>query len=327
MSSELSFLIAFAAVVGASEAIKQIQSDARRKEHRSRKNNLIVRCLKSCEFSSALEGRRVVLSGDKLYIDTGTHHEQEFGHPFTGYYLAYPDSNASGLVSTICDEPPIMNWIYVDRWSHELKFGNRSWADDNFPIPWDCSRQDRRLTFGGWEGFLAVKEGNFWALYFDIDEDHLKAKKADGTIPEGTPVLEIMLQRIEMRLPKPKPPPPKEDQPEGDKEKVEGTADANGTDGANGTNGANGTPDGANGTDSAKGTDGANGTDGADGSVDGANGHATPDKANVEGTTDAKGSGDGANGHADAGKADASTYQNGPYMTPPEEPLEGPPVD
>ncbi|KAJ2974371.1 hypothetical protein NUW58_g8677 [Xylaria curta] len=66
MSNATTFLIAFAAVTGASEAIRQIQSDARKKEHRSRKNNLIVHCLKSCEYSSALEGRRVVLSGDKV---------------------------------------------------------------------------------------------------------------------------------------------------------------------------------------------------------------------------------------------------------------------
>ncbi|KAI1822026.1 hypothetical protein F4861DRAFT_422033 [Xylaria intraflava] len=212
MSNEISFLVAFAAVVGASEAIKQIQSDARRKEHRSRKNNLIVRCLKSCQYSSALEGRRVVLSGDKLYIDTGTHHDEVFGHPFAGYYLPYPESNASGLVSTICDEPPVMNWIYVDRWSYELKFGNRAWADDNWAIPWDCTRQDRRLTFGGWEGFLAVKEGDFWALYFDIDDDHLKSKVA-----EDTPVLEIELLRVEMRVPKPQKLEPKGGEDEGGK--------------------------------------------------------------------------------------------------------------
>ncbi|KAI0400213.1 hypothetical protein F4802DRAFT_504349 [Xylaria palmicola] len=241
MSNELTFLVAFATVFGASEAIKHIQSDARKKEHRSRKNNLIVRCLKSCEYSSLLEGRRVVLSGDKLYIDTGSHHDQEFGHPFAGYYLPYPESNASGLVSTICDEPPVMNWIYVDRWSYELKFGNRSWADDNWPVPWDCSRQDRRLTFGGWEGFLAVKEGNFWALYFDIDADHLKTK-----VPEGTPVLEIELRRVEMRLPKPQPPPqPKQpEDKEEDKEKAEGTADVDDVNGVNGQAG----PDKADGS-------------------------------------------------------------------------------
>ncbi|KAI0097804.1 hypothetical protein F4776DRAFT_676795 [Hypoxylon sp. NC0597] len=195
MSQSLTFLVAFSAVVGTSEAIRQIQTDSKRKEHRSRKNNLIVRCPKSSQYSPILEGRRVVLSGDKLYIDTGTDYEEVFGHPFAGYFLPYPDAKYSGLVSTICDEPPIMNWIYVDRNTYELKFGTRPWAQPNWPGPFDCSRQDRRLTFGGWEGFFAVKEGDFWGLYFDVDEDNLKSK-----VKEETPVLEVELLRVEMRV-------------------------------------------------------------------------------------------------------------------------------
>ncbi|KAI1466219.1 uncharacterized protein F4812DRAFT_461190 [Daldinia caldariorum] len=195
MSQPLVFLVAFSAVVGTSEAIRQIQTDSKRKEHRSRKNNLIVRCPKSSQFSHLLEGRRVVLSGDKLYIDTGSDHDQVFGHPFAGYFLPYPDSKYSGLVSTICDEPPVMNWIYIDRNTYELKFGTRPSAQPNWPGPFDCSRQDRRLTFAGWEGFLAVKEGDFWALYFDVDEDSLKSK-----VKSDTPVLDIELLRVEMRV-------------------------------------------------------------------------------------------------------------------------------
>ncbi|KAI0179472.1 hypothetical protein GGR52DRAFT_307937 [Hypoxylon sp. FL1284] len=195
MSQSLTFLVAFSAVVGTSEAIRQIQSDSKRKEHRSRKNHLIVRCPKSSQYSPILEGRRVVLSGDSLYVDTGTDHEQVFGHPFTGYFLPYPDTKYSGLVSTICDDPPIMNWIYVDRDTHRIKFGTRAWAQPNWPGPFDCSRQDRRLTFGGWEGFFAVKEGDFWSLYFDVDQDNLKSK-----VQEGTPVIEVELLRTEMRV-------------------------------------------------------------------------------------------------------------------------------
>ncbi|KAI0095418.1 hypothetical protein F4814DRAFT_443591 [Daldinia grandis] len=195
MSQPLTFLVAFSAVVGTSEAIRQIQSDSKRKEHRSRKNNLIVRCPKSSQYSPMLEGRRVVLSGDKLYIDTGTEHDQAFGHPFAGYFLPYPDSKYSGLVSTICDEPPIMNWIYIDRNTYEIKFGTRPSAQPNWPGPFDCSRQDRRLTFSGWEGFLAVKEGEFWALYFDVDEDNLKSKVKSDAL-----VLDIELLRVEMRV-------------------------------------------------------------------------------------------------------------------------------
>ncbi|KAI1440420.1 hypothetical protein F5Y02DRAFT_423059 [Annulohypoxylon stygium] len=195
MSQPLTFLVAFSAVVGTSEAIRQIQTDSKRKEHRSRKNHLIVRCPKSSQYSPILEGRRVVLSGDKLYIDTGCDYDQVFGHPFTGYFLPYPDTKYSGLVSTICDEPPIMNWIYIDRNTYELKFGTRPSAQPNWPGPFDCSRQDRRLTFAGWEGFFAVKDGEFWALYFDVDQDNLKSK-----VKEGIPVLEVELLRTEMRL-------------------------------------------------------------------------------------------------------------------------------
>ncbi|KAI0175332.1 hypothetical protein BJ166DRAFT_588070 [Pestalotiopsis sp. NC0098] len=201
------FIVAFSAVFGTAEAIRHTQSRARRDEHRSRKNNLIVHCPKSSEHSRVLEGRRVVLSGDKLYIDTGLAHDVPFGYPFAGYFLAFPETKYSGLVSQICDEPPQMNWIYVDRDTYEVKFGTRPWAEPNYTGPYDCTRQDRRLTFGGWEGFLAVKEGDFWALYFDLEQDGLKSKLQE----EGTPVLEVELLRTEMRV---QPPPKPSEQPD-----------------------------------------------------------------------------------------------------------------
>lgn len=62
----LAVLVAFGVVTGASEGLKASQSKARREEHRSRKNNLIVHVVKSSEHTNVLEGRRVVLSGDKV---------------------------------------------------------------------------------------------------------------------------------------------------------------------------------------------------------------------------------------------------------------------
>lgn len=203
MSQQLSFIVAFASVFGAAEAMRQTQAKSRRQEHRSRKNNLLVHCTKSSRYSAEIEGKHVVLSGDKLYIDTGTEYDVPFGHPFAGYFMPFAETQFEGLVSTICDDPPIMNWIYVDRQTYEVKFGTRAWAEPNFKGPFDCTRQDRRLTLGGWEGFVAVKEGNFWALYFDLECDRLRSKVA-----EGTPVLEVELQRIEMRTAKPEIPKP-----------------------------------------------------------------------------------------------------------------------
>lgn len=101
----------------------------------------------------------------------------------------------------------------MDRQTYEVKFGTRAWAEPNFKGPFDVTRQDRRLTLGGWEGFVVVKEGNFWALYFDLDDDRLRSKVA-----EGTPVLEVELQRIEMRVRKPEIP----------KQEANGASGANG---------------------------------------------------------------------------------------------------
>lgn len=88
-----------------------------------------------------------------------------------------------------------MNWIYVDHETYEVKFGIRMDAQPNFTGPFDCTRQDRRLTFGGWEGFCVVQEGNFWALYFDVDRDRLRSKLGADRV-----VLEVELRRVEMRV-------------------------------------------------------------------------------------------------------------------------------
>ncbi|KAK2603169.1 hypothetical protein N8I77_009647 [Diaporthe amygdali] len=195
----LSVLVAFGAVTGASEGIKASQAKARREEHRSRKNNLIVHVPKSSEYSQTLEGRRVVLSGNKLFVDTGLDNDVPFGHPFEGYFLGYPELNHPGLVSSITDEAPIMNWIYMDVQTFELKFGTRQFSEGHLTGPFDCTRQDRRLTLHGYENFVAVRNGPFWALYFDWDGDHL-----EGKVPPGTPVVEIDLVRRELRNRKPR---------------------------------------------------------------------------------------------------------------------------
>jgi hypothetical protein len=96
-----------------------------------------------------------------------------------------------------------MNWVYVHRDTYELKFGTRQFSEPNLTGPFDCTRQDRRLTFAGWEGFVAVLENGVWAVYFDRDADRLR-----GKVAEGTPVLEVELIRREMRGPKPQPPVP-----------------------------------------------------------------------------------------------------------------------
>ena len=122
----------------------------------------------------------------------------EAGHLFAGYFLPYPDQDwgrkGEGLVSTVSDEPPQLNWIYIDQDTHEVKYGLRTESEGQLVGPWDCTRIDKRVTFEGWEGFTAVEEDQgSWALYFDRNDDGLQGRQFYRRI------LEIELTRRERR--------------------------------------------------------------------------------------------------------------------------------
>jgi hypothetical protein len=198
-------LILIAAIVapgllGSQEAIRQSQSKEKREEHRARRCNLIATCVKSSNRRREITGRQVVLRNGKLWIDTGTEDGNPLGHPYAGYYLPYLGTKYEGLVTTITDVAPVMNWVYIDKETHEVRYGVRAAAQPNLTGPFDCTRQDRRLTLEGWEGFCAVEQARgLWGLYFDVDDDGLM-----GKIEPGTRVLEIELSRKEKRFQKEK---------------------------------------------------------------------------------------------------------------------------
>lgn len=222
MTSMLLALLTTPALLATNEAIRQGQTKDRREEHRARRSNLVVSCAAPSPWSRKIDHRQVALRNNKvcqilvpnefpeistktpkIYIKTDL--DDETLHPFAGYFLPYPDTKYEGLVSTITDEAPIMNWIYIDKETYEVKYGVRVDAQPNLTGPFDCTRQDRRLTFDKWEGFVAVrvKEGEeegMWKLYFDVDDDGLV-----GKLGKRATVLEVELCRWEKRVRKGKP--------------------------------------------------------------------------------------------------------------------------
>ena len=188
------------AIVGTTEAIRQGQRKSAKEQHRGLKTNLVVTCGANCPEAREIDGARVILRNNKLYLMTATS-DGEPGHPFAGYFLPFPDQDwgrsGEGLVSTISDEPPQLNWVYVDKDTYEVKYGLRVDAEPHLVGPWDCTKIDRRMMFEAWEGFMAVKwseEKGIWRLYFDRDDDGLREK-----VGNMDSVLEVELVRRERR--------------------------------------------------------------------------------------------------------------------------------
>ena len=149
----------------------------------------------------------VVVRDNKLWIEaknraTGLPRRED-SHPFTGFYLMYPDEDRSpaerGLVTTIQKDPPMLNWIYVDNNTFELKYANRTGSITHKvgPYDWTDEFKDSSITLDDFEGFLAVEEEMYrneqghprWALYYDMNDDGLKGRK------KGRRTMEVSLKR------------------------------------------------------------------------------------------------------------------------------------
>src|ERR1700761_9384456 len=99
----------------------------------------------------------------QLYIDNPDPAKRQFadGHPFSGFFLEYPLEETPkplALVSTISVDPPVLHWIYVDKNSLELKYGNKTQSMPNIYAPWDWTDDAQYLTLEHWEGFVALEE-------------------------------------------------------------------------------------------------------------------------------------------------------------------------
>ncbi|PFH55004.1 hypothetical protein XA68_11105 [Ophiocordyceps unilateralis] len=113
-----------------------------------------------------------VLKGGKMLLNL-TEHETD-DHKFCGYYFTYPSPEQDrGLVSTVSDEPPMLNWIYVNRETGAVQHGGRKETLGHVIGPWGWNGDETLLTLEGADGaFFAHYEDDDdggWALYWDSD--------------------------------------------------------------------------------------------------------------------------------------------------------------
>ncbi|KAF6759160.1 hypothetical protein DFP72DRAFT_1102381 [Ephemerocybe angulata] len=159
------------------------------------KFNVYTECAEpSSPAKNLVHNKIVVLREKKLYLDAADPDYRVFsdGHPFSGFYIEYPWAEKPlALVSTIKPDPPELNWIYVDRDSLAVTYGNKTASIDQIHGPWDWTDDQSSVTLEGWEGFVAVEEspGVFYLAY-DQDEDHLKELGVKGR------VVDVNLKRV-----------------------------------------------------------------------------------------------------------------------------------
>lgn len=111
-------------------------------------------------------------------------------HRFSGYYFNFPlPEPVQGMVSTISDDPPMLNWIYVDQDTMELKFGNKTTSQEHMIGSWGWSGNERELTMDDHAQFVVVEEDTeAWGVYYDKSGDW-------SDLPIEGRILDVELER------------------------------------------------------------------------------------------------------------------------------------
>ncbi|KAF2010573.1 hypothetical protein BU24DRAFT_60893 [Aaosphaeria arxii CBS 175.79] len=204
-------ITAIPVVTGVAEGVEhqKKQNEEAANETRMIKFNVLTSCDSDDELADEIDDGIVVVRHNKVWILPC---EEKDGkpvpippedditpplHAFAGFYIQYPDDDRSpperGMVSTISDDPPMLNWIYIDKETYELRYGNRTASIEHIVGEWDWTEDESAVTLEGWEGFVAVDEsdgmsdeewestpwgaeGLRWAVYFDRDDNGLSGK-------------------------------------------------------------------------------------------------------------------------------------------------------
>ncbi|KAJ6031725.1 hypothetical protein N7540_002457 [Penicillium herquei] len=171
-------------VTGVAFGVSEQRKSNQRKEDARRmvKFHIDAVCDGDTDDDRDVNGRRVVVRNDKVYLDDPDPRKRSVAS-FTSlaFYIEYPELEETkhldrglGLPTYVSANPPLLNWIYADVDTHELKYGNRSQSVEHVVGPWNWTEDEKVIMLEESVSFYAVEEGQGeWALYFDRDGDEL----------------------------------------------------------------------------------------------------------------------------------------------------------
>lgn len=97
-----------------------------------------------------------------------------------------------GLVSQVQADPPLLNWVYIDGNTMELRYGNKSKSIAHHVGPWDWAEDEEGITFDDYEEFTAVEDpaSKRWQLFADMSEEAIEIY-----VPKGRKTMTVYLKR------------------------------------------------------------------------------------------------------------------------------------
>lgn len=103
-----------------------------------------------------------------------------------------------GLVSQVAVDPPLLNWIYVDKATMEVKYGNKTASVAHNVGPWDWTEDQKTVMFEESAVFTAVEDAatKRWQIYLDM-----VGKGLSEVVPKARRMLSVRLQRTELPVP------------------------------------------------------------------------------------------------------------------------------
>ena len=194
-------IIAIPTVDGVSHAISAQKDIEKRKADAKRmaKFHIDVYCDAPSSLLPQIHQHRLVLHHSRVYLGPiGATNPCKEGYVAEAFYIEYPDPErvpeVLGLVSQVQVDPPLLNWLYVDKDTMELRYGNKSASIEHRVGPWDWSEDEEGVEFEKDDKFAAVEVNvggkKRWQVYWDDKENGLQ-----GHVPKGKRKFGISLER------------------------------------------------------------------------------------------------------------------------------------
>lgn len=176
-------LTAIPAVTGVSQAISGQKQQEQRALEEKRMKRFHIDVSSDVDVPVVrreIHEHRVILRDNRVWIgEKEAINPSREGYVAEAFYIEYPDQERKpvqmGLVSQTRADPPLLNWIYVDNETAELKYGNKSQSIEHLVGPWDWSKDETQITLKKRQRCIAIRKpkSKYWQLYWDVDNDGL----------------------------------------------------------------------------------------------------------------------------------------------------------